>query len=498
MKTKRIITAILAALMLATTFVSCSRRDQFRPPETDAPTGEQTTAAGQPDVNHPTETNLTETNPNGGDVTDTTMPPDIPVVTPPVSGGESDKITGNPYEGWTAEELYASFMEDQERSVYNNVNDVFGNTPYYVILNGQYGGAMFSKLTGQVVTICKDPLCDHENCIFSNLVFFKSCQVVDDRCYILLEGFKGDVFTSSLYSFDLLMNDAKLVYTWKEMDCPSEVYVYRDKIYYDAEIKFDDGQYRNITMVYDIKEETVSPLREESVRYVVSWHRGVYEWYGREDGSLWRYHLDTGEDEEVISTAYLNREEGELGFHFTGSVDQAVYVQKELSTGAWSRILRYDMETGQLQEMDGSTTFIYDGNFYQGVSHRVDAYKDDPHYEYYQNPENLTSVGGTMWGGKWYRYDMQTGEREVILDLRTDDIPDNLDEFLFLDGKYVMVQYQTYKDFPNVYSPTLPLWATSERYVVVNLETGTAYELGVDLSSQSYHKWLEKHEKHER
>ena len=38
MKTKRIITAILAALKLATTLVSCSRPDQLRPPETPAPT----------------------------------------------------------------------------------------------------------------------------------------------------------------------------------------------------------------------------------------------------------------------------------------------------------------------------------------------------------------------------------------------------------------------------------------------------------------------------
>ena len=129
MKTKRIITAILAALMLATTFVSCSRRDQFRPPETDAPTGEQTTAAGQPDGSNPTETT-----PNGGEATEpNTTTPDIPIVTPPVSGGENGKITGNPYEGWTAEELYASFMEDQERSVYNNQNDAFGNTPYILI-----------------------------------------------------------------------------------------------------------------------------------------------------------------------------------------------------------------------------------------------------------------------------------------------------------------------------------------------------------------------------
>ena len=89
-----------------------------------------------------------------------------------------------------------------------------------------------------------------------------------------------------------------------------------------------------------------------------------------------------------------------------------------------------------------------------------------------------------MWGGKWYRYDMQAGEREVILDLRTDDIPDNLDEFLFLDGKYVMVQYQTYKDFPNVYSPHCKEWEKSRRFVVVNMETGQVFELGIDLEER--------------
>ena len=46
METKRIFTAVLAAFMLATTLASCSRRDQFRPPETDKSTGEQTTVAG--------------------------------------------------------------------------------------------------------------------------------------------------------------------------------------------------------------------------------------------------------------------------------------------------------------------------------------------------------------------------------------------------------------------------------------------------------------------
>lgn len=48
----------------------------------------------------------------------------------------------------------------------------------------------------------------------------------------------------------------------------------------------------------------------------------------------------------------------------------------------------------------------------------------------------------------------------------------------------MMILYQTYKDFKNCYSPTLKEWDKSERYVVVNLETGTVYELGVDLANQ--------------
>ena len=174
MKNNRILTAILATLLLASALASCTRRDQFRPPETDAPTGEQTTVAGQPDVSNPAESNPTDTNPSGGDVTDQgPTTPDIPIGGPSTGDAENGKITGNSYEGWTAEELYASFMEDQERSVYNNVNDMFGNTPYYVILDVRDGGSMFSKLTGQVVKICKDPICDHKTCMFNNLTSSK-------------------------------------------------------------------------------------------------------------------------------------------------------------------------------------------------------------------------------------------------------------------------------------------------------------------------------------
>ena len=95
MKNNRILTTILATLLLASTLASCSRRDQFRPPETDAPTGEQTTVAGQPGVNNPTDTNPTETTPNSGTVTDPTTPPDIPIGDPSTGDAENGKITGN-------------------------------------------------------------------------------------------------------------------------------------------------------------------------------------------------------------------------------------------------------------------------------------------------------------------------------------------------------------------------------------------------------------------
>ena len=233
MKNNRILTAILATLLMASTLASCSCRDQFRPPETDAPTEEQTTMAGQTDVSNPAESNPTDTNQSGGDVTDSdaTAPPDHSIVPPPLVGGVTEKTTGNPNEGWTKEELYASFQQESEHSVYNNEYGFFGNTPYYVILDVQHGGYMFSKLTGEVVSLCKDPLCEHNTCIFShNTLFHRTCQVVDDRIYLVVLDAIGMRYV--LYSFDLLMNDPKLICEWK--DAPDNATVYEGKVYYNT------------------------------------------------------------------------------------------------------------------------------------------------------------------------------------------------------------------------------------------------------------------------
>ena len=483
MKTKRIFTAVLAALLLATTFASCSRRDQFRPDETDAPTVEQTTAAGQPDGSNHNESNPTDTNPNGGEVTDpnTTTTPDIPIGDPSTGDAENGKITGNPYEGWTAEELYASFMEDQERSVYNETiakGYCLGNTPYYVILGLRDGGYMFSKLTGQVTSICKDPICEHETCIFNQgtTPMLQLCQVVDDRIYIAM--YQNKENKTVMYSFDLLMNDSKRL--GEIEDSPMDMYLFENNVYYITNVQVGNGQYARGVMVYDLDEKRVSPLWEDDIRRDRICFMSEYVWYTLStSGALHRYNIHTKEDVEILSGSLLNREDGETAFEFVASQGEYVYYRKLLATGYSSNMIQYNMNTGETKDLGAVAVRIYDNQFFRTVAHLTEEYKDDPHYEYYRDS------GGA--GGKIYKMDGETGELTQIVALSTDGIPDEFSAWLHMDGKYVVVLYQTYKDFHNCYSPSIPEWARSERYVVVNTETGQVYELGIDISTQSVH-----------
>ena len=467
---------------------SCSRRDQFRPPETDAPTGEQTTLVGQPDGNDPFESNPVETNPHetnqsGGDVTEsTTLPETTPTdpntPKPPVGdGSETPKITGNPYEGWTAEELYASFRKDDERSLYNNMNQSFGNTPYYIIIDSISGGHMFSKLTGQVVTICKDPLCTHDDCIFSNdATGFDGCQVVNDRVYIVIR----KVFTSKyiLYSFNLLMDDPQLICEWDTW--PQGLYIYKNKAYYTTTIKLENGLHGWGGVVYDLQTKETTQLwkNAESCSYIE--YDGEYAWYTQnDDGSLRRFNLNTGEHEVILSGELLDHEKGELCFSFESLSDNTLYYWRD-EVNYEQTFWQMDLTTKIIEEQWLPYSYKYDGAYYGTVLHDTDEYVDDPHYAYYCN--------GTALAGKIYRKNMLNEDLELAVVLRTDGIPDNIGNWFVLDGQYIMVEYQTYKDFRNHYSSTLPEWAASKRYIIVNLETGVAYELGVDLSTQSVHK----------
>ena len=250
----------------------------------------------------------------------------------------------------------------------------------YVLFDVQYGGHMFSKLTGQVIPICKDPICDHKDCIFSKLTSqLCMCQVVDDRIYITTDG-KEEGYI--MYSFDLLMNDAKVVGEWS--DYIQNMYVYRDKVYYITGVDLDNGLTGYGAMTYDMKEKTTAPLWEQSELCYTICFDGGYAWYSpRESGSLRRYNLDTGEDELIISGDLLDREKGESGFVYDSGGEKIAYVEKWIFGGYFEYYV-LDMETGELRERN-IDALEYDGNTYVEIRFDREEYKDDPHYEYYFN-----------------------------------------------------------------------------------------------------------------
>ena len=200
METKRIFTAVLAAFMLASALASCSRRDQFRPPETDVPTGEQTTGDQTTGAGQPNDATA-----------DGTTDPSVqePPVNQPIRG------EGNPYEGTTKEELLAMFENTSKWGL-----GVGFNTPYYVILNSHIhnGGQAYSRLTGQIVTLCQDALCTHDTCVFKKNSRIEALTVTDGRIYMVISetvaGGEELQRKICLYSFDLTFRDPWLIRDW--------------------------------------------------------------------------------------------------------------------------------------------------------------------------------------------------------------------------------------------------------------------------------------------
>ena len=90
------------------------------------------------------------------------------------------------------------------------------------------------------------------------LLVNQMCQVVDNRIYIVVTSVR-DNYKRIMYSFDLLMNDAKVVGEWS--DYIQGMYVYRDKVYYITGVDLDNGLTGYGAMTYDMKEKTTAPLR---------------------------------------------------------------------------------------------------------------------------------------------------------------------------------------------------------------------------------------------
>ena len=110
------------------------------------------------------------------------------------------------------------------------------------------------------------------------------------------------------------------------------------------------------------------------------------------------------------------------------------------------------------------------------TKHNTASYVNDPHYTYYNDMiENwLVNYSG---GQLWYRQDSYD-ELSLLVYMQTDGIPDAIRDVIATDGKTLVVYYNTYKDFDNIYNNYNKETRGDDpiRFAIIDLQTGTVYK----------------------
>ena len=457
MKTNRIITAILAALMLASALASCSRRNQFRPPEIDTPTGEQTTVAGQ--------TGAT----TSGSTTDSSV--QDPPENAPIQG------EGNPYANSTKEELMSMYESASEWSLGGGFN-----TPYYVIYDNviHNGGQAFSRLTGQTVTLCQDALCTHETCVFKKNSRIEALTVTDDRIYMVISETiaGGEVLQQRicLYSFDLTFRDPMLIRDWGTSgDGPQNNILlgYNGKILY-VDNYYRDGKAVSTTYVLDPETKTSELLWGEEL-FATAWDmEGDYIYYqDTQRRTVSRYHMVEMAHETVLPDM-LDPERGDILCTLSDVVGDRLICSMISIVETYSFI--YNMATKEIEATIKTGGTLCGDRVFYFKDHTDETYKDDPFYDYYLRQAGETFGQKNVSGGEiWVQ--PYGGEESRLVYLTTDDIPDNITKICGFDGRFLYIRVHRYLDYQNELNPNFNPFNTNEYIACIDTQTGTAYKL---------------------
>lgn len=406
----------------------------------------QETESGEPDR----ETQPAET---GGEAST-----DVPV-TPPAR--DLTFTYGNPYEGMTKEDLVKLYNESSVLYTTGCGN----NTPYYYIYRMMNGGLAFSKLTGDIVTLCKDPLCSHEKCAFPSTGSLDAMVVAEDKIYYAVSDLTANLCT--LYESDLHFDHIVKLTTWIDEDAPQHIFCYDGKIYYLAPYRHN-GQTEKKVYVFDTDSKKTSLLEGEDENKFKNFScvSGQYLYYltqNRDNAGdfIRRYDLVTGEDTCVVPASVLRPEEGDLTMMLDYvEADQIhlglCFIRMTPTRPAAPFSYRYNIESGECVEV--SSGWPQSGRYTVSyVNHISDEYKDDPFYDLYVNNEGAFGKDNPS-GGELKVY-LTDGMIPVeTIRFTTDGIPDRLatssNEYFGSDGKCIFVRWINYYSYDNEYNPT--------------------------------------------
>ena len=442
-------TAVIGGIiMIIAVLASCGRRDQYRDPaDTDASASETVTEAQTDKAPGTISVQLTE---------------------------------GTPYEAMSPEELLTLY---NQASDYTRLStDIVVDTPYYYIFCPTFGtgGQAYSKLTGNVVTLCKDLTCSHkgdDSCLYKGQV--DECVVLGDRIYLLMNMFDGSY---RLYSFNLMLDDVKEVCVWNESDSPDRFAIYNGKIYMIGSIVTEDESVKRSLFVFDPSNNTCTAAPVNGLTFQSGWVLENHLYYTVSNGALWQYDIDTAEQKCLLDASLLNPEEGDIRFIVSGRAGTS-HLRVMRQSIIKSATLYYDLNTGEVitqesimpEETGTLKAWMQTGQYFV-LKHNTSDYEDDPHYTYYNDKvENwLTNDSG---GEIWYRTSTD-GELTLLASMATDGIPDAIRNIVAMDGKTMVVMYSTYEDFANVYNGYQKITGINleTRYAVIDLETGIVYK----------------------
>lgn len=385
------------------------------------------------------------------------------------------------YEGMTTEDFLTLY--DSNKITEKSHTPVI-NTPYYYIFTdgNTKGGQVFNKLTNSFEYLCKDPFCDHKECIFSwkNNYVAEEFVVHNNRIYVLVSS-QAEILDSTqycLYSMDLLLHDLSLVY---------EFPVTVEDQYVEGENGLQTSFGRNI-------------------RNLCFYDDAIYcsDFYIDSDNmispTVYKLDLNTKEYSSFLEDTYADITSLKLYNHTLSweNIDkERVYYDLKIN----SYVEEYTGMQENLQFPEEYTVIswvICGESGYVMIDHTTEKFTEDPHYEYFRSEyiddPMLTPLGSRDYplrsGGELYKVVKNEGGQVVLescVKMETDGIPDIIHWFC-TDGKTALVKYETYMDFRNPYNPDYTVEGDSSiidsmlgkpsiapanyQYALIDLETG--------------------------
>lgn len=391
-------------------------------------------------------------------------------VTDPVSEQESGTVIEetyrhgvNPYEGMTPQDLVDLYRGGQVVNMTNN--GLPCNTPYYYVSDVQNGGSAFNKLTGEIVRLCKDPLCRHDlDCPFAYSNSMRCMAVSEDRIYAIMSGAayvndgQGVESAYRLFSFTYSFDEPRLLHTWSQSaDVPYYIFPWDGKLYYMSYLR-QDGETQHTLFVLDPETGKTAPFEtdNESVAHETIGMVGKYLFYNTrnsETDAVRRLDMETGEDIRAVARSVVHPEDGEfdvvLSSVFADGERMVVFItgtgpDGRMRTSHYMTLVGSDVLTPITERLCGNISVYFH-------DHLSEAFDDDPLHDYYHNQFGMRGHDVPS-GGELWCCPPEGGPEELLCYCSTDGHPDNLSPPLY-DGKCIYVQYDNYRGFANIYNP---------------------------------------------